>query len=85
MPDGRHLDTRRRQGNFLWQEGEGRFILGSGQWSTWMIVIKCTSQRFEIMAEDVKRLLTITEKLTETGARLMLNGSVAKGGSGEGR
>lgn len=45
---------------------------------------ECTSRRFEMIAEDVKRLLTITEKLTETRGRLVLNGSVAKGGSGRG-
>lgn len=45
---------------------------------------ECISRQFEMIAEDVRRLLTITEKLTEAGARLMLNGSVANGGSGRG-
>ncbi len=39
-----------------------------------------TTRRFELMAEDGKRVLAEAQKLMETGARLWSNGAQIKGG-----
>jgi len=39
-----------------------------------------TARRFELMAEDGRHLLADTQKFIETGARLLSNGWLTKGG-----